>query len=55
MCKHLYEGEVIEVDLTNELTQIGCNHNKDHAVSNVTEFTRSAMYVRSENDKLFIR
>ena len=52
--KKLCEGEAIEFDLTNEGNKIVCKNNKDHTVSNVTTFTRTAKYIRYENDKVFI-
>ena len=40
--KNLYKGDVTEFDLTNNLTKFVCKNNKDHAISNVTKFTRKA-------------
>ena len=39
--KKLYEGEAVTFDLTQDLTKFVCNNNKDHTVSNVTQFTRT--------------
>ena len=52
--KSLYKGDVIEFDLTNDLTKFVCGNNKDHTVSNVTKFTRTTKCVRDANGKLFI-
>ena len=51
--KSLYKGEVIEFGSTNDLTTFVCRNNKDHAVSNVTKYTRTAGFFRDGNDKLW--
>ena len=50
MFKHLYTGEIIDFDLTNNLTKIVRKNNRGHTVSNVTTFTREAKFVRDEDD-----
>ena len=50
--KNLYKGKVIEFGLIGNLTRIVCKNYKDHTVSDVTQFTRTAKYVRDEDDKL---
>ena len=50
--QNLYKGEIIEFGLANNLTYF-CNTNKDHTVSNVTEFIRKAKVVRNESDNIF--
>ena len=52
--KRLYEGEPFEFDLTNQGTKIVCRSNKDHASSNVTEFTRTTNIIRNLEDTIFI-
>ena len=51
--KNLYKGNLTEFDLINSLAKF-VRKNKDHTVSNVTKFTRTAKYMRDEDDKVFI-
>ena len=37
MYKELYKGEVVEFDITNDLTKFVCKHNKYHTISKVTQ------------------
>ena len=52
--KKLYNNEVIKFDLTNDGNKFVCSNNKDHTISNVTDFTRRCQYIRDESDKFFI-
>ena len=52
--KRLYEGEPFEFDLTNQGTKFVCKNNKDHTISNVTDFTRTTKFIREPEDKIFI-
>ena len=52
--KRLYEGEAIKFDITNENSKFVCKNNKDHTVSNVTDFTRTTKFNRGSEDKTFI-
>ena len=52
--KKLYNNEVIKFDLTNDGNKFVCRNNKDHTISNVTDFTRRCQYIRDESDKFFI-
>ena len=54
MYKKLYNNEVIKFDLTNDGNKFVCRNNKDHTISNVTDFTRKCQYIRNESDKFFI-
>jgi len=31
-----------------------CNNNKDHTISNVTDFTRTTNFIINDEDKIFI-
>jgi len=52
--KRLYEGELFKFDLTNQGTKFVCKNNKDHTISNVTDFTRTTKFIREPEDKIFI-
>ena len=52
--KRLYEGEPFKFDLTNQGTTFVCKNNKDHTISNVTEFPRTAKFIRNDEDKIYI-
>ena len=52
--KKLYNNEVVKFDLTTDGHKFVCRNNKDHTISNVTDFTRRCQYTRDENDKFFI-
>ena len=52
--KKLYNNEVIKFDLTNDGKKFVCRNNKDHTISNVSDFTRRCKYIRDESDKFFI-
>ena len=52
--KKSYAGEAIIFDLTNGLTKFVRTNNKDHAVSNVTQFTRTTTYIRNPEYKIVI-
>ena len=54
MYNKLYDNEVIKFDLTNDGNQFVCRNNKDHTISNVSDFTRKCQYIRNESDKFFI-
>ena len=45
--KRLYEGEPLNFDLTNQGTTFVCKNNKDHTISNVTDFTRTTKFIRN--------
>ena len=51
---NLYKGAVIEFDLNNDLTKFVCKGNRDHAVSKVTDFTRTTRYIRDGKYTIFI-
>ena len=50
----LYDNKTIKLDLTNDGNKCVCRNNKDHTISNVTDFTRKCQYIRNESDKVFI-
>ena len=52
--KKLYNNEVIKFDLTNDGNKFVCRNNRDYTVSNVSEFTRTAKFIRKNNDKFYI-
>ena len=52
--KKLYNNETIKFDLTNDGNKFVCRNNKDHTISNVSDFTRRCKYIRDESDKVFI-
>ena len=52
--KQLFNNTTIKFDLTNDNTKFVCRNDKDHTVSNVTEFTRKCQYIRDERDKFCI-
>ena len=52
--KQLYDNGIIEFDLTNDGNKFVCRKNKDHTISNITDFTRKSKYIRDEKDKLLI-
>ena len=52
--KKLYNNEAIKFDLTNDGNKFVCRNNKDHTISNVTDFTRRCEYIRDESDKFLI-
>ena len=54
ICKKLYNNEVIKFDLINDGNEFVCRNNKDHTISNVSDFTRRCQYIRDERDKFFI-
>ena len=51
--KKLYNNEEIIFDLTNDGNKFVCRNNKDHTVSNVSEFTRTAKFIRNNKDKFY--
>ena len=52
--KQLYDNKTIKFDLTNDGNKFVCRNNKDHTISNVTDFTRKCKYIRDKGDKFFI-
>ena len=52
--KQLYDNKTIKFDLTNDGNKFVCKNNKDHTISNVSDFTRRCQYIRDESDKFFI-
>ena len=52
--KQLYDNKTIKFDLTNDGNKFVCRNNKDHTISNVTDFTRKCQYIRDKSDKFFI-
>ena len=52
--KQLYDNKTIKFDLTNDGNKFVCRNNKDHTISNVTDFTRRCQYIRDESGKFFI-
>ena len=52
--KQLYGNKTIKFDLTNGGNKFVCKNNKDHTISNVSDFTRRCQYIRDESDKFFI-
>ena len=54
MYSRLYDNEVIKFDLTNDGNKFACRNNKDHTISNVSNFTRKCQYIRDDNDNFVI-
>ena len=52
--KKLYGNKTIKFDLTHDGNEFVCRNNKDHTLSNVSDFTRKCQYIRDERDKFFI-
>ena len=52
--KQLYGNKTIKFDLINDGNKFVCRNNKDHIISNVTDFTRKCQYIRDGSDKFFI-
>ena len=52
--RRLYEGEPFKFDLTNQGTKFVCKNNKDHTISNVTDFTRTTKFIRYDDDQILI-
>ena len=50
----LFNNKTIKFDLTNDGNKFVCRNNKDHTISNVSDFTRKCQYIRDESDKFFI-
>ena len=44
--KQLHDHKTIMLDLTNDGNKFVCRNNKDHTVSNVSDFTRTCQYIR---------
>ena len=51
---NLYKNKSITFDLTNDGNKFVCRNNKDHTISNVSDFTRRCQYIRYEHGKFFI-
>ena len=51
--KHLYTGEVIWFDLSNQGTTHICTNNKDHTVSHADKSTLGITIVRNGHDNTF--
>ena len=54
MFTKLFNNKTIKFDLTNDGNKLVCRNNKDHTISNVSDFTRKCQYIRDESDKFFI-
>ena len=52
--KKLKNNEITKLDLTSDGNKFVCRNNKDHTISNVTDFARRYQYIRDESDKFFI-
>ena len=52
--KQLYDNKTIKFDLTNDGNKFVRKNNKDHTISNVSDFTRRCQYIRYESDKFVI-
>ena len=50
--KQLYR--TIKSDLTNDGNKFVCRNNKDHTISNVSDFPRKCQSIRDESDKFFV-
>ena len=50
----LFNNKTIKFDLTNDGNKFVCRSNKDHTISNVSDFIRKCQYIRDESDKFFI-
>ena len=50
----LFNNKTIKFDLTNGGNKFVCRNNKDHTISNVSDFARKRQYTRDESDKFFI-
>ena len=54
MYTKLFNNKTNKFGLTNGGNKYVCRNNKDHTLSNVSEFTRKCQYIRDESDKFFI-
>ena len=54
LLQQLYDNGTIKFELTNDGNKFVCRNNKDHTISNVTDFTRKCPYIRNEGDKFVI-
>ena len=52
--KQLYDNKTIKFDLTSDGNEFVCRNNKDHTISNVSDFTRKCKCIRDERDKFYI-
>ena len=52
--KQLHDNTTIKFDFANDGNKFVCRNNKDHTISNVSDFTRKCQYIRYESDKFFI-
>ena len=52
--KQLYDNKTIKFDLSNDGNKFVCKNNKDHTISNVSDFTRRCQYIRDASDKFLI-
>ena len=52
--KQLYDNKTVKFDLANDGNEFVCRNNKDHTISNVSDFTRKCQYIRDDSDKFFI-
>ena len=42
----------LDLDLTNDNSKFVCKNNKDHTISNVTDFTRTTKIIRNDDDNI---
>ena len=47
-------NKTIEFNLTNDGNKFVYRNNKDHTISNVSDFTRNCQHIKDESDKFFI-
>ena len=52
--KQLYDNTIIKFDLAYDGNKFVCRNNKDHTISNVSDFTRECQYIRDESDTFYI-
>ena len=50
----LFNNQTIRFDLTNDGNTCVCRNNKDHTMSDVSDFTRKCQNIRDESDKFCI-
>ena len=48
--KQLYDGDVIKFDLTNDGSEIVCTNYRDYIVSNVSDITRTAKFIKTHTN-----
>ena len=54
MYAKLFNNTTIKFDLTNDGNNSVCRNNKDHTISNVSDFNRTCQYIRDASDQFCI-